>query len=181
MGIFDIFKKNDEPLDYDPLDVKITDLKKGYVFDYDMRSWVVTHVYEYDWGNHYFTKEFRVDSGDMVLYLSVERDDELILTLTKKLNIRKIDRGLPEYIQKNEKPPTTLRYSGKTFHFDSESAGYFHEQGSAGGWKGFLCWDYLDDSEEFVLSIEQWGDDDFDTAYGLLVKETDITNIIPAE
>ena len=61
--MFNLFKKKQEPT-YDVTDLKITDLDVGFIFDYDLKSWVVREKYEYDWGGNNFSHEYKVDSGD---------------------------------------------------------------------------------------------------------------------
>ena len=64
MGFFDLFKgnKNKEEKHYDPLNIKVSDLEKGYLLDYDLETWTVTKMSEYDWGNNFFTREFTIKS-----------------------------------------------------------------------------------------------------------------------
>ena len=68
MGLMDIisnlFSKKKEKA-YDPLNIKVTDLKKGFVFDYDLKTWEVQEVYQYDWGNNFFSYEYKIDCGDV--------------------------------------------------------------------------------------------------------------------
>jgi hypothetical protein len=182
MGLFDVFKKKEEPkLNYDPLDVKVTDLQKNFVFEYDLKSWVVKEVYDYDWGNNFITREYKVDSGDETAYLSVDEDDEIYLYLMKKVNIRAIDEDLPEQIVKQEVPPKKLTYDGKTFFKGNEHPGYFHNtDDTTNEWSEFILWDYYDESEKFIISIEQWGEREFEAAYGKVLREHEISNIIPA-
>ncbi|MFO7863967.1 MAG: hypothetical protein R6U85_08220 [Salinivirgaceae bacterium] len=49
MGLFDLFKSKKS--DYDVTNMKITDLKKGFVFEYDLKTWLVDEEYKYDWGD----------------------------------------------------------------------------------------------------------------------------------
>jgi hypothetical protein len=76
-----------------------------------MKSWVVKEVYEYDWGNNNFTREYKIDSGDEVGFLHIEDDGELNITFSNSIKIRKIEEDVSEEIQKNEKPPlkSTMR------------------------------------------------------------------------
>ncbi len=108
MGIFDFFKKKEEPA-YDPTNLRVTDLEKGFLVDYDLNSWQVVAVYEYDWGNNNFTREFKLDSGDDVAFLHIEEDDELFLTLTRKIKVRSVGEDLPEKILKKEHPPKKIK------------------------------------------------------------------------
>ncbi|MEM7552453.1 MAG: DUF4178 domain-containing protein [Bacteroidota bacterium] len=179
MGLFDLFKKKEEPA-YDPTNISIKDLDKGFVFDYDLKTWIVKEVYEYDWGNNNFTKEFKVDSGDEVWYLHLEDDDEIFITVTKKVKIRAIDEDLPERIKKKEKPPKKLEYKGHTLYRDEETMGYFKPvDKETDDWDELISWEYYDDEDQYVLSIEQWGDDEFEAAFGKVAKEHQFSNILP--
>lgn len=182
MGMFDFFKKKEEKPSYDPTNIKVTDLNKGFVFEYNLENWVVDAVYEYNWGNNYFSKEYKVSNGTEERFLSVDTDDGVFITFTKKIKVRSIQEDLPEEILKNETPPRKLEYDGKTFYSDGEEIGEFRdlEDTAAEGAK-FISWEYYDDDDKFVLCIEQWGDEDFEASYGVVLKEFEISNILPGE
>lgn len=180
MSIFRKFFKKEEELHYDPSDIKLTDMQKGFVFEYDLQNWVVKSVYNYDWGNNNFTKEYQVDNGKEVRYLSVEEDDELFLTFTQKIKIRTIDAELPEYILSKEKPPQHLIYETINFYLDSENPGYYNDPTKGKNvWEELIEWSYYDQEEKFALILEQWGEQDFEAAYGKIIKEFEISNILP--
>jgi len=171
MGLFDIFKKK-ETLEYDPNNVRVTHLRKGFMLDYDMKTWEVKACYEYDWGNNFFTYEYKIDTGEEVAYLSVIEDDELNLTVCKKVNIRTINEDLPELIIDNGQPPKKLIYNGITLFLDSQNPGYFRDTDDGeDDVSEFIAWDYYDEAEKYVLSIEQWGEKTFDAAFGKTAKE----------
>lgn len=184
MGIFDIFNKNKKP-DYDPLNVKVTDLRLGFVFDYNLESWIVKEEYEYDWGDNCFTREFKITNGDKTAYLHVEDDDEVKITISDKIKIRKIDEDLPEYIRSNGESRTKLVYNNKTYFLDKESPGFYRDVAKSPdknkdeSWTEFISWDYYDESEKFAISIEQWGENEFDASVGEIIEEFKISNIIP--
>lgn len=181
MGLFDRFKKKEEP-SYDPTNMSVRDLDKGFVFEYDMKTWVVNEVYEYDWGNNFFTREYKIDNGEEQLFLSIEEDDELEISISKKIKIRAIDEDLPEQIVNTERPPKKLHYDGKTFLLENESPGFFHDMANSDkdAWDEFISWSYYDDSEKFILCIEQWEEREFESSYGVFVEDYEISNIIPA-
>ena len=83
MGLFNFRKKKNSGPDYDPNNIKITDLQAGFLLDYDLKTWKLTEMYEYDWGNSYFTREFLLDAGDDQVYLHVDPNDDMFLTVTK--------------------------------------------------------------------------------------------------
>lgn len=179
MGIFDFLKKDKEP-DYDPNDIRVTDLRAGFILDYDLKSWQVKEAYEYDWGDQYFTREFLLDSGDEVVYLHIDDNEELELSICKKIKIRAVDTDLPEYILEHEQPPKKIVFEGKEYYLDRESPGYFSDEPeNEASWTELISWDYYDKEETNLITIEQWGDKEFAAACGKVVKEYEISNILP--
>ena len=180
MGIFDFFKK--KKAQYDPLNLKVTDLDKGFLFDYDLKTWEVKEVYLYDWGDNFFTKEFKVSDSSDTRFLHIEEDDELEITLTQKIKVRSINNDLPEYIQENEYPPKTLIYNDMHFYKESENPGYFKTADAKDDqWQELISWDYYDDEDTHILNIEQWGEREFEASFGRIIATYEISNIVPAE
>ncbi|MCF8365260.1 MAG: DUF4178 domain-containing protein [Bacteroidales bacterium] len=176
---FNFFKKKKEP-DYDPLNIRVTDLKMGFIFEFDLKSWEVVEEYTYDWGDNYFSKEFKITSGADTMFLSVDEDDILELTLQKKIKVSSIDGDIEGEIIKNKIPPKKVVYKGVDYYRDSESPGYFMEENSEKDWLEFISWAYYNEEEDRVLTIEQWDDREFEAAYGKVIKEYEISGITPA-
>ena len=181
MGLFDFFKKNDQPK-YDATNIQITDLDFGYIFDYDSNSWEVQAVYEYDWGDGFSTKEFKISNGSTTQYLSVEDDDELDLSLSKKVNIHSIDPTIVDHIKRFESAPKTINYQNNTYYLEEESPGYFKElspkNASNNDWQELITWDYSD-GKGHCITIEQWSETSFDASIGHQIKPFEITSILP--
>lgn len=177
MRLFNFLKKKNKPT-YDVTNMKVTDLDEGFVFEYNLKNWVVKEVYQYDWGNNNFSKEFLIDAGDEKAYLSVAAQGEL--TFTKDIKIQKLGTGLRENIAKTHKAPEMLVYDGVTYYLDEDSAGYFNDvtRGTE-DWEELISFDYLDEDEKKCLSIDQWDERNFDAFAGVVVKEYEISNIMP--
>lgn len=169
------FGKQEEPEDY-----TIHSFKKGFIFDYDLRAWEVKECYNYDWGDEFFSREYKVSDGAETSFLYVEEDDELELVMSKKINTRDVYEGLMEYVKVHEQPPKELTYEGTIYYFDEESPGYFQNE-SAGDeqWVEFISWDYYDKDEKFNLCIEQWDEKSFEASLGKVIGEHEISNILP--
>lgn len=179
MGLFDRFKKDKSS--YDVTDMKVTDLDKGFVFEYDLKTWIVEEVYKYDWGDEFFSFEYKISCEDDTKFLSVEDDDELFLVLSEKATMRKIQEDLPELLAA-ENAPKKITFNGKEFYLEEESPGYFSNQTKdKNNWVEFISWDYIDDKEKEVISLEQWGENEFEASIGKVIKPLEISNIIPAE
>ncbi len=181
MGIFDMFKKKEEEREYDPTNVRVVHLRENFMLDYDMKTWQVKEMYEYDWGDNCFSWEYKLDSGTDTVYLSVEDDDELELVLSKKIKIGLIDEDVEEAILDTGKPPKRITYKGITFVRGSESPGFFRN--AKDNWNDaveFVSWDYYDESEKYNLTIERWGEEEFEASFGHYVEEYEFSNILPA-
>ena len=179
MGLFDKFKKKQAP-HYDPNDIKIKDLRVGFMFDYDLKTWVIKEEYEYDWSDNYFTREYKVEAADDVAYLHIDNNDEGFMTLSRKLKIRALGENIPEEIIENKQPPKKIEYKDTAYYLDKESPGYFSDDPeNDDSWVEFISWDYYDSEEKLVACVEQWGAKDFEASYGIVVNDFEIINILP--
>lgn len=180
MGIFDRFKKK-EALHYDPNDLKIEDLRVGFMFDYDLQTWVITEEYEYDWGNNYFTREYKLESADDIAYLHIDYSNEGFMAMSRKLKVRALGEDIPEEILEHKRPPKKIIYEGVTYFLDKESPGYFSDDPEDdNSWTEFISWDYFDADDKLVACVEQWGARDFEASHGKVVHDYEITNILPS-
>ncbi|MCG8474491.1 MAG: DUF4178 domain-containing protein [Cytophagales bacterium] len=181
MGLFDFFKKKEEPA-YDPTNLKLTDLRVGFMLDYDMQTWEVQKAFEYDWGNHYFTYEFQLFNGEEVIYLSVDDNEELALSVSRSVKIRQIQEDLPDYIVERETAPNKLVYKGVMYYLDEDSAGYSKPIGASDDdWAELINYDYYDETEKKILSVSQYGEREFEASAGRVAKGYEFSNIIPGK
>ena len=180
MGIFDFLKKNKDETHYDPTNITIRDLGKEYIFEYATETWTVTSLFEYDWGDNFFTREFIIKSGAVEKFLNIEEDDGLTVTLTEKVKIRKLGDEVCDYIDKHEKPPKKISFEGVVYYLDEKSPGYCKEI-DASNWEELISYNYLDEEEEKVLCIEQFGDEAFKVSKGVVIDELAISNILPVK
>jgi hypothetical protein len=177
MGLFDFFKKKPE---YDVTNLKVTDLRKGFVFDYDLSTWIVKEEYEYDWGDEYFSYEFRVENESEAAFLSVEQDDELEISLSRKIRIHELSTDLAEQLRLNQKPPQSIVYNNVTYFQENEAPGYFRNVSKGGKqWEEFISWTYYPKEGKEIIIIEQWGETEFEASVGVMLKEFEISNIMP--
>jgi hypothetical protein len=171
-------EKPDERLNYDPTNVQVKDLRKGAFLDYDLKTWEVKAQYEYDWGDRYFSFEFLLATVEDKMFLHYEEDDgELECTLTEKIRVSSIDADIPEEIRRNGVPPKEITHKGITFYRDEEGVARFRDVDTR-TWEKVVSWSYYDEAEKHVLSIEQGGETEFEAAFGLVVDESEFSNII---
>ena len=176
-----LFNRKKEPAD-DPLNITVRDLHLGYILEYDLRTWEITAEYEYDWGDENFSKEYRLSDGKETRYLSVEENDQLELTWSRKIKLAQIQSDLARTIENDGRPPDTLVFEGRTYYFDEESPGYFNDLGEKNeAWEEFIVWDYYDEEDQYCLSIERWDERSFDASVGKVLAGHEISNILPRE
>lgn len=181
MGFMDFIKKKMSGSDPDPLsDLTLSKMKKGYYVDYDMKTWQVTAVNRYEWGEDDITWEWQLQSHDDILYLEREFDDVEAWTLSRKVPFGKLDPQVREELIRSDEAPDTILFNGTEYYIEESGGAHFYADGSQTGRPVFV-WDYLDDSEKEILTIEQWGDNDYELAVGTLVEEYQFSDILPSE
>ena len=176
-GFFNKKKKKKEP-HYDPTNISVMDIRKGFLLDYDAKSWEVTEEFEYDWGDEYFTYEFKLVCEDENYFLYLEKDDEIEITLSKKISFGILNEEVEKKIRRKGRSPKTIKYDGKTFYRESEGAGNFRNIDNE-KWQGFMSWSYLDKSGKYSLTIEEWDEGEYEASYGMIMEESDFSNILP--
>ena len=177
--MFDFFKKKKEP-SYDVTNLSVNDLNTGFVFDYDMKSWVVEESYEYDWGNNNYSKEYKVNSGDEVAFLSVEDDGDINMSMVRSIKLQAIEEAVLEEIRSKDKPPGLLHYNNESYHLENDSAGYFRDcEKKTEDWEELITWEYYSEDEKRILCLTQWDEHNVDASAGLVVLPHQITDIIP--
>jgi len=173
------FKKNEPEEFFDPLaDLILSKLKVGYVVDYDMATWQVTahSYYEID-GDR--IDEWEFSDGQRTLYLEREEDDEVEWAMSEKLALSKIDSDLRGHLKTNEEPPDTLTVDGVSYAGESTAAGEYYKDGKGPG-REFVVWDY-ESKDGRSLSVEQWGESEYEASLGQTVQEYQFSNILPGE
>ncbi|OHX66083.1 DUF4178 domain-containing protein [Flammeovirga pacifica] len=180
-GFFKKKNKEDEEPSYDPTNITIRDLRLGYIFDFEMKTFEVTGEYEYDWGDNDRSYEYKIESATDTFFLQVDDEDELTGTVNQSILWGKLPENVEEDILKKGKPPKSISFNGKEFFRDEKSVGYWRDVHSMSSDESteYMCWDYYDESEKFVLCIEQHGDEAFNASLGIVEPARKFTNILP--
>jgi hypothetical protein len=180
MGLFDFLKNKKEP-EIDPLhDLTLSRLQIGFMLDYDMKTWQVTARYEYDFGDGDVSREWELSHGREKLYLERAEDDEVEWSLCRKIPVAKIEGDVRKYIIDNDDPPEQVVLDGRTYYLDESGAGQMRSD-SLERAQEFVYWDFIDEEDAHFLSIEQWGETEFEASVGDYVEEYQFSNILPGE
>ena len=175
-----LFGKKDEQADLDPLsDLTLSNLKVGYLVDYDLKTWQVKSQSGYTFDDTK-TQEWELDAGDDSFFLEREEDDGVEWNISRKIDFPTLGQSVREHIRQHDDPPEENRISGIRFRLVESGAGYYHPNGRVAG-DEMIYWDYSDASEDNTLTIEQWGEDEFEAAVGKYVNEYEFSHILPRE
>ena len=165
----------------DPLrDLTLAGLKVGYYLDYDLKTWTVTGAHYYDWGDGDVTYEWQLKSHDDTIYLEREPGDEEYWSISRKIAIQRLDEKIIQHVKQHEEPPERIRFEETTYFLEETAAGHFFQSKEATG-RELIRWDFINDGGEKILSIEQWDEDEFEAAVGIMVQDWQFTNILPGE
>ena len=144
-----------------------------------MKTWCVEARNHYEWGSGDRTHEWQLVSHDDTIYLERESDDEDHWSISRKIPIGKLGADIRSHITEHEDPPDQIVFEGTTFYLDETGGGHFFKNGESPG-REVLKWDYADDSGKQYLTVEQWGETDFEAAIGHPVEAYQFDNILPA-
>jgi hypothetical protein len=181
MGWKDFFKKgNGEKQEETFKELTLKSMEPGYYVDYDLKTWQVSAYNIYDWGAGDKSYEWQLVSSDETIYLELEIDDEEEWCISRKIGFGSLGAKVKNHIMENEDPPDEITYKGVTYYMEEMGGGKFLKGGNGPGHQ-LVKWDYEDDSGDKYLSIEQWGEEDFEASVGEPVEEYQFTNILPSE
>jgi len=178
MAFMDFFKKEEQD-QFDPLqDLVLSKLKVGFYLDYDLKTWEVTRKYKYDYGDGYVSVEWELTSGREKVYLEFSDDEEVTWTVARKIPIGAVGANVRKEIMENDDPPEQLTYKDKTYYLDESAPGKMYEDGEDTA-REFIKWEFIDEDEENFITIEQWGESEFEASTGTYVEEYQFENILP--
>jgi hypothetical protein len=173
-GLFDEQKQ-----ELDPLDLSLADLKKGYLVDYDLKTWQVKSHNKYDFDGDR-ADEWELYSGDDRVYLEGEKDDEYEWSINRKIEFSALGKDVGDHLLQHDDPLQEIMHDGTRYTLEESGAGYFFPDGRVAG-DEMIYWDYEDETGEKLLTIEQWGETEFEASVGQTVKEYEFRNILPKQ
>jgi hypothetical protein len=118
-------------------------------------------------------------AGDSVLYLELEHDDVDDWSLNSLIDFSSLGQEVKPAIQQNGDPPETINLDGITYYMEEMAGGQFLKNTQGPG-QNLLRWSYEDENGEKYLTIEQWGENEFQAYLGIPAQEYQFTNILPA-
>lgn len=182
MGLLDAFRKKDKDAEpeIDPLkDLVLAKLRVGYLVDYDMKTWQVTAYNRYRFNDGETAEEWELTAGREKRYLELTQDDGDLWCLSQKVPIGALGGNVRNHIIEHDDPPDQVTCKGTTYYLDSSVGGKMFAGGGHG--QELIKWELIDEDDENFLTIEQWGETEFEAAAGTYVEEYQFTNILPGK
>jgi len=165
---------------YDPSSLSLENLKEGYMVDYDLKTWQVTTVRQFDWDTGISAREFKLvsDMESIWIYLFKE-GSYLTITVNKPLNIYAIDSNLETEIYHNRRPFNIITYQSIQYYRENALEGYlFNITTNSTGTKT-ASWEYYDQERKHYMRIEQQEQKNFRAVVGKIVSPFEFSEILP--
>lgn len=124
------------------MNIKVGDMVTYELEDYQVVGKLIFNDHGYQWF------EYQLETIDRTLWLSVEMDDELEVSIYEKASLK-----VSEPVSKK------LEYEGITYYLDEKGSANVNGQGRSANVSGHTVryFDFCDDEEEHYLSVEIWG------------------------
>ncbi len=161
---------------------KIQNMQPGGVFSLrsfgdDMEDLDVSvigrHIYDED-GFEWI--ELEGETGGEKIWLTVEDDDELELSVTlRKVRLEEIGLTKEQMLALTDNDESKIEFNGRTYHFDDRGDATYYANGDTGGGEKLTYWAFEADLGTRYLTVERWGDGTFECHISQAVKESQIT------
>lgn len=158
------------------IDFDVPDLKKGYILDYDFRSWEVEDVVLYTWDNGVKDYEYNLFDGKEKQFLNYETVGQQI-SIYCEANMNDVWSEARGKIRKSvDITEDEFEYKGNTYYFAGEGSAKvkssietYHMQN----------WLFKNDTDDTLISFNKYEDNSMETYVGKKLKKHEISNILP--
>ena len=172
MGLFDFFKKEKEIKD-----LTVKNLDKGCILSYDLKTWEVDDVTDYDWGNNRFTHEYTIKNGVESVYLHLTEESELKLDVSADVKLSALGSTFKRTIIDTDSPLNQIVFEGEEYVLTDEFMGTCTSRGED-DWSEFVNWIFHNKDETKYVSVNRWGETDMNAVQGKYVKEFEFSDFL---
>ncbi len=151
---------------------KLDKLQEGYTLKIKEIIWVITEIAEYDWGSNGRSIEYTITSKDKNenAFLEVEvikGNYEVYFSKTAFID----HTVLKAAIDTKE-----IHYLGNVFLLEEDYKGAYKNLTNGGSWEKLESFMFYNKNEA-ILTIEDWGEHNFEAFYGEEIKAKNIKHI----
>lgn len=120
--------------------------------------------------------ELELDRGHNKVYLTVEKDDEFILSLTmQRLTFEQIGLNRNELSKLDPDSSEPVEYDGENYFLGSIGRASFHKNSNELEGESFHYWEFVTDDGSKNITIERWGDGSCDISFSIMINLNQIT------
>jgi len=171
--------RNVKPV-YDPVALTVENLEKGFMVDYDFKTWDVISEVLFDWLNNGSDRCFKLASDTKSMIINLRKDGgHLIAIHFEPVSLFALDQKLEAEIKLRDKPSNIIQYKDTTYYRETTKNGLFFILKPISIAKKVSVWEYYDDSRERIVRIENYGKEGVKAFSGKLVSPLDFTDILP--
>ena len=168
--------------EFDPTNLQVTHLQKGFMVDHGLRTWDVTEELQFDWFDGKSERELTL-SEDLEKINLLIRDENGFEQLLKfnPVNLYALDNRIGQEITLRNRPSNVISYQGTSFYREGQLDGIcfsFSDNQSRVGEKTTV-WEYLDEERQQLLRIERRGRDTYRAMIGQPIHEWEFSDILP--
>lgn len=161
------------------VDHKVADLEEGYIFEYNLETWMVDKEWNYDWGDGFYSKEWEITTGSKRLYLFYDDNDGVEISVSKEINILQELNYVREEIINKDFPSQSFAFENQNWKLVEESPGLMNQKGKENVIE-LVCWTFKNSNQTEFISFNRTGEKNIQGFKGKYLKEFEFSNILPS-
>lgn len=139
-------------------------------FDVNIVSKHTYHEGEYTW------YELEGDRGDDKVWIDMEEDDDLELSIVlKKLKLRDLNVSKSDLERFDDDEKGNFTYEGEKFYYEDSDRAVFYRHSDDKNAESFYYWDFENDDGNKYISFEKWSDGSIEASYSVPIKPSQLT------
>lgn len=165
---------------YDSTNPSLESLQKGFLLDYDLKTWEVVHHAQFEWENGTIDTVFKIVSSSETQQLYLRRESGFTqVFVASPISIFLIDESIEQQINNMKKPSNTVTYQQTTYYRENSKNGYWFDMTTTNHYNVATLWEYMDETRKRILRIEQIGQRALVALIGKLVSAYHFSDILP--
>lgn len=170
------------PFEIDVANIKLTDLRTGFIFDYNLKTWKVVKHSQFDWRNGNSEWVFKSVSGEenQFIFIKWESGDHFDVFAGKRVNTYAVDNDLDTEIVVHHRPKNVISYKDESFFREEQLEGTVFDLTTNSEGEKIKVWEYFNEDRNKTLRIEQLGQRKFLAFVSERVSDYVFSEILPS-
>lgn len=164
----------------DPTNIQLQDLARGFLLDYNLKTWQVVSETQADWNLGGTERHFRITSEPETAFLVLRMEGGQWIPLFQKLyNIHALSADLQTTIRHTRVAPNVLFVEGNSYYLEARQEGYFFHISAQLPPRKIVRWEYFDSTRFSSIRIDVLDDTEFIGYMGDVVPVSAFSEILP--